>query len=98
MCIRDSIQTMVRTNNGFEIAEADLRLRGPGNMAGTQQSGILNFRLADLAKDQRILQTAREIAARILDQDPQLTKPIHARLKQYMDTHGKRMKAWSRIS
>ena len=61
-------------------------------------SGILNFRLADLAKDQRILQTAREIAARILDQDPQLTKPIHARLKQYMDTHGKRMKAWSRIS
>ena len=95
---RERIQTMVRTNNGFEIAEADLRLRGPGNMAGTQQSGILNFRLADLAKDQRILQTAREIAARILDQDPQLTKPIHARLKQYMDTHGKRMKAWSRIS
>ncbi len=95
---RERIQTMVRTNNGFEIAEADLRLRGPGNMAGTQQSGILNFRLADLAKDQRILQTAREIAARILDQDAQLTKPIHARLKQYMDTHGKRLKAWSRIS
>ena len=95
---RERIQTMVRTNNGFEIAEADLRLRGPGNMEGTQQSGILNFAIADLAKDQRILQTAREIAARILDQDPQLEKPIHARLKQYMDTQGKRMKAWSRIS
>jgi len=95
---RERIQTMVRTNNGFEIAEADLRLRGPGNLEGTQQSGILNFRLADLAKDQRILQTAREIAARILDQDPRLEKPIHARLKKYMEVHGKQMKAWSRIS
>lgn len=95
---RERIQTMVRTNNGFEIAEADLRLRGPGNLEGTQQSGILNFRLADLAKDQRILQTAREIAARILDQDPKLERPIHARLKKYLEIHGKQMKAWSRIS
>ena len=95
---RERIQTMVRTNNGFEIAEADLKLRGPGNMEGTQQSGILNFRIADLAKDQRILQVAREIAARILDQDPTLDKPINARLKSYMDTQGKRFKAWSKIS
>ena len=95
---RERIQTMVRTNNGFEIAEADLKLRGPGNIEGTQQSGIINFRLADLAKDQRILQTAREIAARILDQDPKLEKPINVRLKQYMEREGKRKKAWSRIS
>ncbi len=95
---RERIQTMVRTNNGFEIAEADLKLRGPGNIEGTQQSGILNFRIADLAKDQRILQVAREIAARILDQDPTLSKPINARLKNYMETQGKRFKAWSKIS
>ena len=95
---RERIQTMVRTNNGFEIAEADLRLRGPGNMEGTQQSGIINFRIADLAKDQRILQTAREIAARILDQDPTLDKPINVRLKQYMVQENKRKKAWGRIS
>jgi len=95
---RERIQTMVRTNNGFEIAEADLRLRGPGNMEGTQQSGIINFRLADLAKDQRILQTAREIAARILDQDSTLDKPINLRLKQYLEKENKRKKAWGRIS
>ena len=95
---RERIQIMVRTNNGFEIAEADLKLRGPGNIEGTQQSGILNFRIADLAKDQRILQVAREIAARILDQDPTLSKPINARLKNYMETQGKRFKAWSKIS
>jgi ATP-dependent DNA helicase RecG len=63
---KERIQTMVRTNNGFEIAEADLKLRGPGNIEGTQQSGIINLRIADLATDGRILQTAREIALRVL--------------------------------
>ena len=86
---RSRIQTMTGTNDGFKIAEADLQLRGPGNMEGVQQSGVLNFKLADLSKDQRILQFAREIAARILDQDPKLEKPIHARLNWYMKTHGK---------
>jgi len=89
---------MVRTNNGFEIAEADLRLRGPGNIEGTQQSGILNFRIADLAKDGRILQTAREIAARILDDDPTFQRPEHAVVKRYLDMHGKKLKGWSLIS
>ena len=60
--------------------------------------GILNFKLADLSKDQRILQIAREVAARVLDQDPKLEKPINARLDWYMKTHGKKYKAWSRIS
>lgn len=95
---RERIQTMVRTNNGFEIAEADLKLRGPGNIEGTQQSGIINLRLADLAKDGRILQTAREIAARILDDDPALQRPEHQSLKHYLETDKKEAKVWSRIS
>lgn len=95
---RERIQTMVRTTNGFEIAEADLKLRGPGNIEGTQQSGIINFRLADLAKDGRILQTAREIAARILDDDPALQRPEHQSLKHYLETDKKEAKLWSRIS
>ncbi len=95
---KERIQTMVRTNNGFEIAEADLRLRGPGNIEGTQQSGILNFRIADLARDGRILQTAREVAARILDDDPRLERPEHHPIKWYDEKFGKKLKGWSRIS
>ncbi len=95
---RERIQTMVRTNNGFDIAEADLKLRGPGNIEGTQQSGMLNFRIADLARDGRILQTAREIAARILDHDPRLEQDIHQRLRQYMEANSKKFRVWSRIS
>ncbi|MCB0578071.1 MAG: ATP-dependent DNA helicase RecG [Phaeodactylibacter sp.] len=95
---KERIQTMVRTNNGFDIAEADLRLRGPGNIEGTQQSGILNFRIADLARDGRILQTAREVAARILDDDPRLERPEHHPIKWYDEKFGKKLKGWSRIS
>lgn len=95
---RERIQTMCRTNNGFEIAEADLRLRGPGDIEGTQQSGILNLRLADLAKDQNILSTAREIAMRILEDDPALEKPHHQRLKLHLEAYEKKFKGWSRIS
>ncbi len=95
---RARIQTMVGTNNWFEIAEADLKLRGPGNMEGTQQSGILNFRIADLVKDGQILQTARELAARILEKDPELERAEHQRLKAFLALHGKKFKLWSRIS
>ncbi|MEL7220083.1 MAG: helicase-related protein, partial [Bacteroidota bacterium] len=95
---KERIATMVRTNNGFEIAEADLRLRGPGNIEGTEQSGILNLKIADLAKDGRILQTAREIAHRVLDDDPKLEKPHHKVLGKYVDQHFKHLKGWSRIS
>lgn len=95
---KERIQAMVRTNNGFEIAEADLRMRGPGNIEGTQQSGILNFRIADLARDGRILQTAREVAARILDDDPRLERPEHHPVKWYDEKFGKKLKGWSRIS
>ncbi len=95
---RERIQTMVRTNNGFEIAEADLRLRGPGNIEGTQQSGVVNLRIADLAQDGRILQTAREMAARLLDDDPSLERPEHAPVRKYMELMGRKVKGWSRIS
>ena len=95
---RERINTMTSTNNGFEISEADLKLRGPGNIQGTQQSGILNFRIADLARDQKILQAAREIAARILDDDPNLERPEHARIKKYLETNKSNIQLWSRIS
>ncbi len=95
---RERIQTMTSTNNGFEIAEADLKLRGPGNIEGTQQSGLINFKIADIAKDGRILQTAREVAARILDNDPKLEKPIHQRLQLWLSKNTKQYKIWSMIS
>ena len=95
---KERIQTMVRTTNGFEIAEADLRLRGPGNIEGTQQSGILNFRIADLATDVVILKTARTVASRVLEDDPLLEKPIHAPLRRFLQEQGPKLKGWSRIS
>lgn len=95
---KERINTMVRTNDGFQIAEADLKLRGPGSIEGTQQSGILNFRIAELGRDGAILQTAREIAARILNEDPSFIRPEHATLRFYMENHVKKIKGWSRIS
>jgi ATP-dependent DNA helicase RecG len=95
---RERIQTMVGTNNGFEISEADLKLRGPGNIEGTQQSGILNLKIADLSKDGKILQTARELAKRILEKDAKLALPINHPLKAYLDKTAKQFRGWGRIS
>ena len=92
------LETMVQTTNGFEIAEADLKLRGPGSLEGTQQSGILNLQIADISKDTKILSTAREIATRILEKDPTLDNPLNIRLKNYLEKHKRRIKLWSRIS
>lgn len=68
------LQTMVGTNDGFEIAEVDLKLRGPGDLMGTQQSGMLNLKIADIVKDNQILKTARYHAIQLLKQDPRLEK------------------------
>ncbi|WP_108247007.1 ATP-dependent DNA helicase RecG [Muricauda brasiliensis] len=68
------LQTMVRTNDGFEIAEVDLKLRGPGDLMGTQQSGMLNLKIADIVKDNQILKTARYHAIQLLKEDPRLEK------------------------
>ncbi|MBL7776514.1 MAG: ATP-dependent DNA helicase RecG [Saprospiraceae bacterium] len=95
---RERLQTMVRTNDGFEIAEVDLRLRGPGNLEGTQQSGMLRFLIADLGRDGQILSAAREIAAKILEADPALALPENARLRQHLETTGREGRVWSRIS
>lgn len=68
------LETMVRTNDGFEIAEVDLKLRGPGDLMGTQQSGILNLKIADIVKDNQILKTARYYALQLLKDDPKLER------------------------
>ncbi|AZI25284.1 ATP-dependent DNA helicase RecG [Pedobacter sp. G11] len=78
------LETMVRTNNGFEISEIDLQLRGPGDITGTQQSGVLDLKLADLAKDQVILSEARNTVIEIFSEDPQLEKPENAILKAHL--------------
>ena len=78
------LETMVRTNNGFEISEIDLQLRGPGDITGTQQSGVLDLKLADLAKDQIILSEARNTVIEIFSEDPQLEKPENAILKAHL--------------
>ena len=75
-----------------------MRLRGPGNIEGTQQSGILNLKIADLAKDGRILQTAREIALRVLEDDPFLNRREHDPIKLYMLEYQKKAKGWGKIS
>ncbi|MGV3609463.1 MAG: ATP-dependent DNA helicase RecG [Fluviicola sp.] len=75
------IQTMVRTNDGFEISEVDLELRGPGDIMGTQQSGQLDLKIADLAKDGPLVALAREKARELLTEDPRLEKPEHLFLR-----------------
>ena len=78
------LETMVKTNNGFEISEIDLQLRGPGDISGTQQSGVLDLKLADLATDQLILQEARNTIIEILKEDPMLEDPKNSLLKTYL--------------
>ena len=95
---RHRIKTMCDTNDGFKIAEEDMKLRGPGNITGTQQSGILHLRIADLVKDNKILVTAREIAKRVLDDDLKLERPEHQPIKVHLASNRDGYKGWSRIS
>lgn len=92
------MEIMVRTNDGFEIAEEDLRLRGPGDMMGTQQSGVLDLKLADLAKDQQILLMARNKASQILTVDPNLQLPENLPILNEFKLFLKTRPNWSRIS
>ena len=78
------LDTMVKTNNGFEISEIDLQLRGPGDLAGTQQSGVLDLKLADLVKDQVILQEARNMVKDIFEEDPTLELPKNMLLSSFL--------------
>ena len=95
---RQRIKVMTSTNDGFKIAEADLKLRGPGNIEGTEQSGILNLRIADLSQDGKVVKVAREIANRILDDDPPLQRPEHAGLRYHLKTFTNAERGWARIS
>ncbi|NTW31759.1 MAG: ATP-dependent DNA helicase RecG [Bacteroidetes bacterium] len=92
------IETMVKTTDGFEIAEADLRLRGPGDIEGTQQSGILDLKLADIVKDEKLLLYSRKVAIEILEKDPQLEKPENRQIAYHLNEMNKEKANWSRIS
>lgn len=92
------LETMVRTNDGFEIADVDLKLRGPGDLQGTQQSGTLDLKLADLSKDVALLQIARTAAIKLLAEDPELTLPENQVVLNYFTNQGKQQINWSRIS
>lgn len=95
---RTRIKTMVRTNNGFEIADTDLKLRGPGDLMGTQQSGVLDLKIANLAKDAAILQLARDTASQLLSNDKELAKPEHQGLNLHMQMIKRENVNWSIIS
>ncbi|HPF10842.1 MAG TPA: ATP-dependent DNA helicase RecG [Flavobacteriaceae bacterium] len=92
------LQTMVRTNDGFEISEVDLKLRGPGDLMGTQQSGILNLRIADIVKDSDVLKIARSYAAQVLKSDPNLTAEVHAPIKKTYAALATTKSIWNYIS
>jgi len=91
------IEIMVSTGNGFEIAEKDLEIRGPGDIEGTRQSGDLNFRIADLVKDRPLLELAGNTAAAVLEKDPELVSAENLRLASFL-RQSKDSVTWSKIS
>lgn len=95
---RKRLETMVRTNDGFEIAEVDLQLRGPGDLLGTQQSGALNLKIADLSRDAQLVVRAREEARSILEKDPNLQLPEYAVVRAILTTILKRKPNWGKIA
>ena len=95
---RKRISTMCETNDGFRISEVDLKLRGPGDLMGTQQSGLIDFNIADLVKDTEILEKSREEATYIFDHDPELKHEQLALVKTHLALLMKRKPNWGRIS
>jgi ATP-dependent DNA helicase RecG len=95
---KQRIETMVRTTDGFEIAEQDLKLRGPGDIEGTQQSGITDLKLSDIVKDEKILLLARKTAIEVLNDDPLLEKEKNTRIVNQLRILNKNNTNWSKIS
>lgn len=95
---RTRLKTMVDTTDGFVIAEVDLKLRGPGDLMGTRQSGALDLLVSDLVKDGEILKTARIAAQELLSKDPNLSQPEHRMIKTHIDSFSKNAVNWGRIS
>jgi len=94
---KERLKTMCATNDGFKIAEKDLELRGPGEIEGTKQSGMLNFKLASIVNDKDLLETAKFYAETILNEDEELIQPENMGLKNYLVSQ-KGKTAWSKIS
>lgn len=92
------LKTMVDTTDGFKIAEMDLKLRGPGDLMGTQQSGVVDLLVSDITKDGEILKHARIAAQDILRKDRELVLPEHAPIKQHIQSLSKNVVNWGRIS
>ena len=95
---KSRLETMVRTNDGFEIAEQDLKMRGPGDIMGTQQSGVLDFKLADLARDGQIIQLAKIDVDDLLKKDPDLTLSENQSIRQELIRQMRLKPNWSNIS
>ena len=94
---RERLKIMCATNDGFKIAEKDLELRGPGDIQGTRQSGVLNFKLADIVKDRGLLEKAREMAETLLGVDPDLSSPTSRLLKAHLQLRANKT-PWAKIS
>lgn len=92
---RKRIETMVRSTDGFEIAEVDLQLRGPGDIQGTQQSGLIGLKIADIVRDEPILKKARRFASELLQSDPELTQPENQKMVKFLRSQNKQ---WGQIS
>lgn len=92
------LETMVDTNDGFKIAEVDLRLRGPGNIMGTQQSGIQNFQIADIVKDAQLLKKARAMAIDLINKDPNLSTSENKNIRYTYQQITKSSTIWANIS
>ena len=96
---RKRLEIMVQTNDGFEIAEADLKLRGPGDLEGTQQSGMaFDLKIADIARDGQLLQYVREVAMKIVEEDPESVNPDYAILWRQLHLLRKKHVNWAAIS
>ncbi len=92
------LQTMVDTNDGFRISEVDLEIRGPGDMMGTKQSGVLDFKIANIVTDNKILQFARNEAKMLLEEDENLENADNINIARYYRPYARERNGWSRIS
>jgi ATP-dependent DNA helicase RecG len=94
---RERIKILTATNNGFDIAEKDMELRGPGDIEGTRQSGMLNFKLADIVKDRPLLELTKSMVAAVIENDPDLLSAENLPIKDFLQNQ-KAKTAWSKIS
>jgi len=95
---KQRLKAMTETNDGFEIANIDLKLRGPGDMQGTRQSGDLDFKLADLAKDEKLVVFTRNLAKKILEEDADLQLPKNQAMRKYLQEVMKKYHFFGNIS